>query len=77
MARGCTRPGCGDAATATFVYDYARRTTWLDPLAVERHPMAYDLCRRHADALSVPRGWQLVDRRTPPPLERVAGVLAS
>jgi hypothetical protein len=63
MTRVCARPGCGDAATATFVYDYQDRVTWLDALAGERHPMAYDLCQEHADALSVPRGWRLIDRR--------------
>lgn len=74
MTRVCARPGCGDVAGATFVYDYDTRTTWLDPLAGDRHPMAYDLCRGHADALSVPRGWRLVDRRGPGALD---GVLAS
>lgn len=74
MSRVCARPGCGDAATATFVYDHADRTTWLDPLTGDRHPMSYDLCPGHADGLSVPRGWQLVDRRGGPRLE---GALAS
>ena len=74
MSRVCARPGCRDAATATFVYDYAERTTWLDALAGERHPMAYDLCPAHADALTVPRGWRLVDRRDDARLE---GALAS
>lgn len=27
--------------------------------------MAYDLCDVHADALTVPRGWHLEDRRQP------------
>jgi hypothetical protein len=74
MTRACARPGCGETATATFVYDYRERTTWLDVLADERHPMAYDLCAPHADALTVPRGWQLVDRRNSSSLE---GALAS
>ena len=74
MTRGCTRPGCGDVAAATFVYDYGGRTAWLDPLAAERHPMAYDLCSRHAEAFTVPRGWRLVDRRATRPIE---GTLAS
>jgi hypothetical protein len=26
--------------------------------------MTHDLCARHADTLSVPRGWILQDRRT-------------
>jgi Protein of unknown function (DUF3499) len=63
MNRACARPACGHPAAATFEYDYHARTTWLDPLAGERHPMAYDLCSGHADALTVPRGWRLVDRR--------------
>ena len=63
MNRACARPACADLATATFVYDYEARTTWLDGLAGERHPMAYDLCAVHADGLRVPRGWRLVDRR--------------
>jgi hypothetical protein len=63
MNRACARPACGHTATATFVYDYHARTTWLDPLSGERHPMSYDLCPAHADTLTVPRGWRLVDRR--------------
>jgi hypothetical protein len=63
MTRACARPGCGESAAATFTYDYQARTTWLDALAAESHPMAYDLCNGHADALSVPRGWRLEDRR--------------
>ena len=74
MSRLCARPACGEVAAATFVYDYAERTTCLDALAGEHQPMAYDLCGGHADALSVPRGWRLVDRRHEPRLE---GALAS
>ena len=63
MTRSCARPGCGDPASATFGYDYAGRTVDLDVLADEAHPAVYDVCRRHADSLSVPRGWTLLDRR--------------
>ena len=69
MTRVCARPGCGEAASATLVFDYNGRTTWLDALAGERHPMAYDLCAAHAAALTVPRGWQLVDRRDAAPFD--------
>jgi hypothetical protein len=65
MNRACARPACGHPAAATFVYDYQARTTWLDALAGEAHPMSYDLCAAHADALTVPQGWRLVDRRDP------------
>jgi hypothetical protein len=67
MNRACARPGCGETAAATFTYDYRARTTWLESLASDAHPMAYDLCKVHADALSVPRGWSLEDRRDPTP----------
>jgi len=66
MTRTCARPGCGDAAVATFGYDYANQTVFLDLLADEAHPAAYDICRRHADNLSAPRGWTLLDRRRGP-----------
>jgi Protein of unknown function (DUF3499) len=47
--------------------DYRARTTWLDRLASDAHPMSYDLCKLHTDALSVPRGWRLEDRCDPTP----------
>jgi hypothetical protein len=48
---------------ATLTYDYQGRVTWLDALTVAPHPMAYDLCTAHAEAMTVPRGWRLEDRR--------------
>ncbi len=65
MPRQCARPGCSDTAIATLAYDYSQSTVWLDHLSDEAHPMTHDLCPRHADNLSVPRGWMLRDRRTP------------
>ena len=46
-----------------LTYEYRRSHVWLDDLLAERDPHAYDLCRRHADELSVPLGWVLTDRR--------------
>jgi hypothetical protein len=63
MTRSCARPGCGEPACATLGYDYANRTVELEPLADEAHPAYYDVCRRHADSLVVPRGWRLLDTR--------------
>lgn len=63
MARSCARPACGGRATATFEYNYADQIVYLDPLADEAHPALYDVCTRHADSLTVPRGWTLLDRR--------------
>lgn len=32
----------------------------LGPLSTAAEPHAYDLCERHAQSLTVPRGWQVV-----------------
>ena len=65
MARRCARPDCHELSTSTLSYDYPAGTVWLDLLSDEAHPMTHDLCDRHADSLSVPRGWLLRDRREP------------
>lgn len=62
-ARQCSRTGCSEAAAVTLTYEYARAQVWLDALADERDPHAYDLCDRHAARLTAPRGWQVRDRR--------------
>lgn len=66
MSRSCARPGCGSPATATFEYNYGNQIVFLDVLADESHPANYDVCRRHADSMTVPNGWTLVDRRRGP-----------
>ena len=63
MARQCSRTGCSETATVTLTYQYAQSQVWLDLLAPERDPHAYDLCERHADRLTAPQGWQVRDRR--------------
>jgi Protein of unknown function (DUF3499) len=62
-SRTCAKPGCNTSATATLTYDYSARTAWVERLAAEAHPMRYDLCSDHADALRVPQGWARQDRR--------------
>lgn len=47
----------------TLTYEYGRAQVWLDALAAERDPHAYDLCARHAERLKVPQGWTVRDRR--------------
>lgn len=66
--RLCSRPGCSERAAVTLTYDYGHSHVWLDELHAERDPHAYDLCRRHADDLSVPLGWHLTDRRFAEPV---------
>jgi Protein of unknown function (DUF3499) len=64
--RQCSRSGCAERAVVSLTYEYGRSCAWLDQLPAERDPHAYDLCRRHAAALSVPLGWRLSDRRDTP-----------
>ena len=63
MARHCSRTGCSEGAAVTLTYQYSVAQVWLDDLADERDPHAYDLCDRHADRLTAPQGWQVRDRR--------------
>ena len=62
-SRQCSRTGCSDAAAVTLTYDYRQSQVWIDRLVPERNPHDYDMCDRHAERLSVPRGWHLDDRR--------------
>jgi uncharacterized protein DUF3499 len=58
--RRCSRSGCPGSAVATLTYVYADSTAVLGPLATQREPHCYDLCFPHAQALSVPRGWEVI-----------------
>ena len=62
-ARSCSRPGCIGEPIATMSYDQAGAAVFVGQLTAEREPSMYDLCRRHLDALTAPRGW--VIRREP------------
>lgn len=62
--RQCTRTGCAERATVTLTYDYGRATAWIDDLHDDRDPHVYDLCERHGTRVSVPNGWQLLERRS-------------
>jgi hypothetical protein len=45
-------------ATLTFVY--ADSTAVLGPLSTRPEPFAYDLCTRHAESMTPPRGWEVI-----------------
>jgi hypothetical protein len=65
--RLCARPGCGAAATATLRFQPTLRQAWLVDLEESAARTQGDLCRRHAAALVLPRGWELHDQRTSGP----------
>ena len=64
MGRLCERPGCSDVAAMAYGFDVDRLLVWLAPREPDGDPLrAGSLCKRHADAMVVPRGWTLDDRR--------------
>lgn len=61
---------------ATLTYHYASGVATLEHLAAP-HPMQYDLCEPHAERLTVPNGWTLVDQRVRAPVVSLADRRAS
>jgi hypothetical protein len=47
-----------------FAFDALESLVWLDPITTPGRGAGV-LCERHADRLSPPRGWNLLDRRGP------------
>jgi hypothetical protein len=58
----CSRLGCSEPAVAVFAFDARECLVWLDPLSGPARGAGV-LCEVHADRLSPPRGWNLLDRR--------------
>jgi hypothetical protein len=61
----CSRIGCDAAAVASFSFDALHELAWLDTVVEARG--AGFLCQVHAERLTPPRGWSLLDRRSPEP----------
>jgi hypothetical protein len=58
----CSRLGCREPAVAVFAFDARESLVWLDPVSSAGRGAGV-LCQTHADRLSPPRGWNLLDRR--------------
>lgn len=58
----CSRLGCDQLAVAVFGFDARECLVWLDPLGPGGRGAGV-LCGTHADRMSPPRGWNLLDRR--------------
>lgn len=63
MARLCERPGCSQPAEVIYGIDAEHLLVWIESLDGHVAYRAGVLCRRHADAMVVPLGWMLDDRR--------------
>ncbi len=65
----CSKPGCGHAGAVILGYDYSQRQIVLeDPEGGEISPHAYAMCTSCAEKLRPPRGWEVEDHRSEPPL---------
>lgn len=58
---------------ATLTYNYGDQTAVVGPLATYAEPHAYDLCARHSDRLSPPRGWQILRLAADPSAQGPSG----
>lgn len=67
MPKQCERPGCSALAEVLYGFDPGRLLVWLEHGAIAEGSRANALCRRHADALAVPKGWSIDDRRESAP----------
>jgi len=63
VRRLCERPGCAGPAEVSYGIDHVSLVVWVDNKALSERELAGRLCRRHANALVVPRGWTIDDRR--------------
>lgn len=63
MARLCERPGCSEVGAVAYGMMPEHLLFWIAPLADAPVDEPGVLCGRHADAMVVPRGWTLDDRR--------------
>ena len=65
----CSKPSCTRPGAVVLAYDYAERKAVLDdPEKGQLSPHVYILCSRCAEKLKPPKGWELEDRRSEPPL---------
>lgn len=68
--RICAKLRCRSKASVTVALRYGDREVLVDELSPDTDPTLVDLCREHADRLTPPIGWRIVDVRLP----AVAGV---
>ncbi len=73
MSKLCVRPGCSNEGAAVYGMVPEDLLFWIAPISAASAPDQNVLCRRHADAMSVPRGWTLDDRREEVPRLFMAG----
>lgn len=63
MSRLCERPGCSAPASVAYGFNTQILAVWLNAYDPSESFGTGILCRRHANALVVPRGWHIDDKR--------------
>jgi hypothetical protein len=63
VSKQCERPSCRELAIAAYFLDSAELMMTLENYVPVDGMQVNGLCRRHADALVVPRGWRIEDKR--------------
>lgn len=63
MSKQCERPSCKELAIAAYFLDSSELLMTLENYVPVDGMQVNGLCRRHADALVVPRGWRIEDKR--------------
>lgn len=61
--RKCAKLRCQERAAATVALRYAERVVWIRDLIPRHDPNLLDLCADHADRLTPPLRWRLLDER--------------
>ncbi len=61
--RTCVKMRCEEEAASTVAVRYADRTVVIRDLALQHDPSLLDLCGGHADTLTPPLNWRMVDER--------------
>ncbi len=63
MSRHCERPGCSKVGEIIYEVDLRRLLVTIDFPDLNGLVPTNLLCRRHADSLSVPKGWTIINNR--------------
>lgn len=78
MAQQCERPGCSQPAAVEYSLNPGKLLLTLENYVVVDGDRRSAVCARHADLMSVPRGWSIDDRReNPPRLFRTPKIVAA
>ena len=68
MTKSCERPGCSEPGVVASTFERESLTVVLAHYVGEIEAGSFNvMCTRHADILTVPRGWTIDDRREDPP----------